>query len=135
MKTDFTFVDGFALSSPGLWVDLHNHYDFLGVNLGWDSPTATLSWHRAAAEWVPDAIPRVLRINLSQVSFLLLLSGGEEDDWSTVAAVGYLRNDAPGSEVGFLPEQLHTDDHLVLMWSRGGFLRLYADSASLSVVP
>jgi hypothetical protein len=133
VKTNFDLVDSFALSSGEVWADLHNDFDFYGVDMNWETRTVTLTWHRATGDWVSKTAPRSLRVEFLGVKFLLMNLGGEGDP-ATVDAAGYIRCDAPAAEEGFLPDRGAQSDHLVLMWDNGAYLRIYAESAALEVV-
>ncbi len=135
MRASFELVESFAVSSGEVWADLHNDFDFDGVEVGWLDRTVTLAWRRASGTWVPAEAPRALRMVFSNVTFLLMNLGRAEGDPRTVDAVGYIRCDAPATEQGFLPDRRDETDHMVFMWDNGGYLRIFAGDATLEVVP
>ena len=135
MRANFDLEDSFVVSSGEFWADLHNDFHFDGVEVHWDDRTATLAWSRASGAWVRKDAPLTMRMVFANVTFLLMNLGQADGDPRTVDTVGYIRCDAPATEQGFLPDRRDETDHLVLMWVNGGYLRIYADSATLEVMP
>jgi hypothetical protein len=68
MRRDFTITDGIYLCQPPHELDLHNDFDFLGVDYSVEARAAALRWRRANREGVPPAMPQSLTVTFHDVS-------------------------------------------------------------------
>ena len=68
MRRDFSITGGIYLTQPPYELDLHNNFDFLGVDYSVENRTATLRWKRTKGEWVPAETPESLTISFGEVS-------------------------------------------------------------------
>jgi len=68
MRRDFAINRGIYLSQPPYQLDLHNDFDFLGVDYSVETRTATLRWRRAKHHGVPTTRPASLTVTFGEVS-------------------------------------------------------------------
>lgn len=68
MRRNFAITAGIYLSQPPHEVDLHNNFDFLGVDYSVETRTLVLRWRRAKGEWVPASAPQSLAVSFTEVS-------------------------------------------------------------------
>jgi hypothetical protein len=57
MKEHFTFDSGIYLVANGHELDLHNNYDFQGVDYSISDRSVILRWHRGDGDWLPKESP------------------------------------------------------------------------------
>jgi hypothetical protein len=68
MRRDFTITGGIYLAQSPYELDLHNNFDFLGVDYSVENRTATLRWRRTRGEWVAAEAPEFLTVSFGEVS-------------------------------------------------------------------
>ena len=57
MEEHFTFGSDIYLVADGHELDLHNNYDFQGVDYSIRDRSVVLRWHRGGGNWVPEGSP------------------------------------------------------------------------------
>ena len=68
MKRDFEIVDGIYLVQSPYELDLHNNFDFLGLNYSVEARTLLLSWRRSHGDWVAPGTPESVNVEFREVS-------------------------------------------------------------------
>jgi len=68
MRRDFSITGGIYLSQPPYEVDLHNNFDFVGIDYSIQSRTVALRWERGIREGIPADTPASLTITFREVS-------------------------------------------------------------------
>ena len=70
MQTNFKLKDEIYLVFDGLQLDLHNIYDFIGLEYLIENRTAKLIWKRGHGECIEETLPMKIEICFKNVSFL-----------------------------------------------------------------
>jgi hypothetical protein len=68
MRRDFEIKDGIYLCQPPHELDLHNNFDFLGMDYSVEHRTLLLRWRRSAGNWVASGTPAFVRVEFHEVS-------------------------------------------------------------------
>jgi hypothetical protein len=68
MHRDFEITQGIYLVQPPHELDLHNHFDFLGLDYSVERRTLQLRWRRSRGEWVASATPASVTVEFREVS-------------------------------------------------------------------
>jgi hypothetical protein len=68
MKRDFEIVDGIFLVQSSYKLDLHNNFDFLGLNYSVKGRTLLLRWRRSDRPWVAPGTPESVEVEFREVS-------------------------------------------------------------------
>jgi hypothetical protein len=68
MRRNFDITGGIYLSQPPHELDLHNNFDFLGLEYSIEDRMVTLRWRRAEGEWVPAGTPASVAVTFAEVS-------------------------------------------------------------------
>lgn len=68
MYRDFEILHGIYLVQPPHELDLHNCFDFIGVDYSVEQRTLLLRWRRSNHEWVADGAPASVSIEFREVS-------------------------------------------------------------------
>ena len=68
MRRDFDITGGIYLSQGSHELDLHNHFDFLGVTYSVETRIVTLRWRRGKGDGVPAGTPQSLIVSFGEVS-------------------------------------------------------------------
>ena len=68
MHRDFEITLGIYLCQAQHELDLHNHFDFLGVDYSVETRKVVLHWRRGRGEGVPPGTPQSLMVSFGEVS-------------------------------------------------------------------
>ena len=68
MKCDFTISTGIYLVQPPYELDLHNNFDFTGLDYSVEKRILVLRWRRSAGDWVAPGIPASVSLKFDDVS-------------------------------------------------------------------
>ena len=112
MQRDFEIKDGIYLSQPPHELDLHNNFDFCGLDYSVERRTLSLHWRRSTGDWVAAGTPASVSVEFREVSeFRFLPRDAElpftEDD--CVSEFGYWTDEAWADGV-FMPNPSQTPD-------------------------
>lgn len=96
MQRDFEIKDGIYLAQPPHELDLHNNFDFCGLDYSVEHRTLLLHWRRSTGDWVAGGTPASVSMEFREVSeFRFLPRDAElpftEDD--CVSTWGYWTNE------------------------------------------
>src|SRR5690606_29363353 len=127
------------LSQPPHELDLHNNYDFLGLDYSVEEKTLALRWRRGTGAWVPEKSPYSLILTFRGVSeFRFMPRDAElpftEDD--CVSTFGYWTNEEWANGVTMLSDNQQPDPNWMtaIEFQSGAIIILRASSASASFV-
>ncbi len=67
MEEHFTFADSIYLVAQGHELDLHNNYDFQGVEYSIEERSASLHWRRGDGDWIPTESPTLIELRYQGV--------------------------------------------------------------------
>ena len=68
MRRDFEITDGIYLSQPPHQLDLHNNFDFCGLDYSVEDRTLSLHWRCSKGEWVSAGTPASVSVEFREVS-------------------------------------------------------------------
>jgi len=68
MRRDFEIMDGIYLSQPPHELDLHNNFDFCGLQYSIEHRTLSLHWRRSTGDWVASGTPASVSVEFQEVS-------------------------------------------------------------------
>jgi hypothetical protein len=68
MRRDFEITQGIYLVQSPHELDLHNNFDFLGLDYSVELRTLLLHWRRSRGEWVASSTPASVTIEFREVS-------------------------------------------------------------------
>jgi len=68
MKRDYKIIDGIYLVQDEHELDLHNNFDFVGLNYSIENQVLLLKWRRSKGDWVNKNTPASLNIEFREVS-------------------------------------------------------------------
>jgi hypothetical protein len=113
MQRDFEIKDGIYLSQPPHELDLHNNFDFCGLDYSVEHRTLSLHWRRSTGDWVAGGTPASVSVEFREVSeFRFLPRDAElpftEDD--CVSDFGYWADEAWADGVFLMPDPTKTPD-------------------------
>lgn len=68
MHCDFTISNGVYLVQPPYDLDLHNNFDFIGLNYSIENRMLMLNWRRSEGNWIASTTPASVTIEFQEVS-------------------------------------------------------------------
>ena len=68
MRRDFQITNGIYLVQPPHELDLHNNFDFQGLQYSTEDRTLLLGWRRSKGEWVASGAPASVCVEFREVS-------------------------------------------------------------------
>ena len=68
MQRDFEIKGGICLSQPPHELDLHNNFDFCGLDYSVEHRTLSLHWRRSTGGWVAGGTPASVSVEFREVS-------------------------------------------------------------------
>ena len=68
MQRDFEIKDGIYLAQPPHKLDLHNNFDFCGLDYSVEQRTLSLHWRRSTGDWVAGGTPASVSVEFREVS-------------------------------------------------------------------
>jgi len=68
MRCDFEITQGIYLVQSPHKLDLHNNFDFIGLDYSVEHRTLQLRWRRSCGEWVASGTPASVTIEFREVS-------------------------------------------------------------------
>lgn len=124
MDRNFSIASTIDILSGSQLYDLHNDFDFMGINFEVSSSYLTLLWANNREE---------LRICFQLVKFLRMKGFDEampRQEDSRLSFMGYLHPDDVDLMDGFLTEDLASENHHLIFCFEGGLsMKVFAASA------
>ncbi len=74
MNRNFEIVDGIYLVQESHELDLHNNFDFKGLDYSVEERFLALRWRRSNGDWVSSGTPKALTVEFKGVSEFRLRS-------------------------------------------------------------
>jgi len=139
MKRNFDIQGGIYLKYSDHELDLHNDYDFLGLNYSIENRNVILNWKRSKGDWVNPDIPESLSIEFSKVSeFRFMPRDSEipftEDD--CLNSFGYWVDEEWADGVVILNENQNPDPSWLtaLDFMSGAVIAIQSESANVVIM-
>ena len=134
MRRDFEIKDGIYLSQPPHELDLHNNFDFCGLDYSIENRTLSLHWRRSTGDWIAVGTPVSVSVEFREVSELRFLPRDAELPFTEddcVSTFGYWTDEAWASGV-IAPDPTQSPDPRWLMaihFMSGAIIAVQAASA------
>ncbi len=139
MNRNFEIVDGIYLVQEGPELDLHNNFDFTGLDYSVKNRKLVLRWQRSKGDWVSEDTPTALTVEFIEVSeFRFMPRDSEmpftEDD--CINSIGYwVDEDWAEGVIMVEPNQKAEPQWLTAIdFMSGAVLAVQAKSASAKVL-
>ncbi len=125
--------DFISITKDGVYVDLHNNYDFMGYNYNVKQKEFDLSFKRSNGDWTINEVFNEVVFKFQDVSFLKIKEASTFDfpeDESCVSMVGIstfdMRNVMDSViDLGAIPENFD----MLFIFEQGQAIRICAESA------
>jgi hypothetical protein len=134
---DFSFTsDSIGIEANGVYLDLHNNYDFIGISYLVMKKEIILSWNRNEGSCVQQGLPKKVAIKFDNVSLFKAKQRDPdmpftEDD--CLNTIGFIWDDMVEEMRGAGPNQpKESRTHLVMDFMRGFAIKIAAESTSLN---
>lgn len=136
MQANFEIDQDIAISSGELYLDLHNNFDFAGIDYRPTARTAVLRWNRGAGSWVPADAPREVMLTFHRVTNLAMSRRDDAMPWT---------EDHCLETVSFTPPEFSEDfarcftgyrsreEHITLRFHSGAAIKVWAEAVEFSV--
>jgi hypothetical protein len=136
---DFVITSGIYLSQPPHELDLHNNYDFLGLDYSIERRSLTLCWQRGTGKWVPEKAPHSLTLIFSEVSHFRFLPRDAEMPFTEddcVSTFGYWTNEEWANGVVMLADNQQPDPNWMtaIEFQSGAIIIVRASVATANIV-
>ena len=135
-KINFSVDGNYAIDTAGKHVDLHNNFDFTGLEYSTDTNQVCLSWVKSSGDWIPKDEAKRLNIVFDKVS-LLRVKGDLSSDLSTrttLSFMGYLHPEDVALMDGCLDEQeANSDYHMIFIFEDGLVIKVFSDTAECKI--
>jgi hypothetical protein len=113
MQRDFEIKNGIYLSQPPHELDLHNNFDFCGLDYSIEHRTLSLHWRRSTGDWVAAGTPASVSVEFREVSEFRFLPRGEELPFTEddcVSEFGYWTDEDWARHEVFMPDPTRSPD-------------------------
>lgn len=139
MNRNFEIVDGIYLVQESHELDLHNNFDFKGLDYSVEERSLALRWRRSNGDWVSSGTPKALTVEFKGVSeFRFMPRDSEmpftEDD--CINSFGYWVDDDWAEGVITLALNQKAEPHWLtaIDFMSGAILVVQAESADANVL-
>ncbi len=122
--SNFTIAnDSIALEVGQSYYDLHNNFDFIGLQYNTQNQAATLSWKKSTGAWVPENSPHTIKLEFSGVGLFKCKERDPEMPYSEddcLDMIGFVHNNLIEEVEGFSsPHPIGPEYHLRISFVSG----------------
>jgi hypothetical protein len=123
MEADFEIIDNCAIGQEGRHIDLHNNFDFMGMDCDWDSRTIQLNWKKSSGGWV--AKDEVSNLAMTHLEVTYLNIEGQDDqgnleDALCLMELGYFPSSERETKDSFTTQSKPKEDDDILYFFENG---------------
>lgn len=136
MHCDFEVDQEIALTAGEQYFDLHNNFDFVGIDYRPTAQIAILRWKRGAGNWVPAGTPAELELTFHKVANFAMRCRDEEMPRSEDDCLQSMTFTPPeffGNFDSCFTGYRSPDEHITLLFQSGAALKIWAQRAQLEV--
>jgi hypothetical protein len=139
MNRDFEIRDGIYLCQSPYELDLHNDFDFTGLQYSIERRTLTLGWRRSDGDWVRPGTPTGVSVQFREVSEFRFLQRDPEVPFTEddcLNTFGYWTEEDQADGV-FLLQANHAPDPrwlTALEFMSGAVIAVQAASAHATII-
>ena len=139
MKRNYKIVNGIYLVQESYELDLHNNFDFKGLDYSVEERKLVLSWQRSKGDWVSSDIPEALTIEFKQVSEFRFMPRDSETPFTEddcINSIGYwVDEDWAEGVIMVEPNQTAEPNWLTAIdFMSGAVLAVQAEKANATVL-
>lgn len=135
-KINFLVDSNYALDVGGQHIDLHNNFDFKGLEYSTNSNQVCLSWIKSVGDWVPTDEVEGFKI-IFENALLLKVQGSISEVPSTrknLSFIGYLHPEDVELMDGCLDESEATSDHhMIFVFENNFAIKIFSDTAEYKI--
>ena len=126
MITNFEIVENYALSYEGPHMDLHNNFDFVGLNHDITNKVLRLLWVKTNGDWVSEKEFNTIELVHEGISFLLINSEtGISIEDKTLNSIGYFpSNERHINDSITNRNKPQKDDDIIYLFENEQFIRV-----------
>lgn len=138
MNRNYEIVDGIYLVKDKYKLDLHNNFDFKGINYIIDERRVILSWSRTTGDWAIPETPQALSIEFIGVSEFIFSPRNSETPFSEdncINSIGYLVNEDWADGVIVLEPNQKVEPHWLtaIDFMSGAVIAIQAESSCAEI--
>ena len=132
MTTNFKIIDFREIELNGRLIDVHNNFDFMGVEIGERQEIITLKWQRADGNWVPHNELQSFKIVHKPVSYFFDTSPDNENADGCLSEMSFYPSSDRTANDSFLDQETPTAwDDIVYTFQGGRIIRLCCEEVCL----
>ena len=140
MKQSYDIVDGIYLVQKGFKLDLHNNFDFIGLDYSVERRRLLLYWKRSKGDWVCSDGPKKLTIEFKRVNEFRFIPRDFEKPFTEddcINSIGYwVDEDWANGVIVLGPNQQPEPQWLTAIdFMSGAVLAVRAESANATILP
>ncbi|SRR6266498_3320864 len=129
--------DNIALTLGDYYFDLHNIYDFISFEYRVAKKQFFILWERNDGNWVEKNLPKNLKLNFSNTSFLKIKENEKDEfvkDDSCLDAIGFAEISVRENMDSWLCEGLEDDkSDMILIFLNGQTIKINAETVGLEI--
>jgi len=138
MKTNFEVIDNHALESAARYIDLHNNFDFVGIEYNFAKREVRLEWGKSPESWVDINEPSKLVFIHQEVSFLRIIEQEENSSIIDATCLGELTffpstSRSINSEI-VSQRKPNLEDDILYFFENGSLIRIHCEQINLSLI-
>ena len=137
MKVNFDIIDNYALNFQGLHIDLHNNFDFVGLDYKVEQRELKLTWNKTNGEWVDKNELSQIILTHCGVDYLKII---EQDDKSilqddnTLGEISFFPSTSREINDSIIPQQKPNElDDIIYSFENGQVIRIHCNRVELNV--
>lgn len=138
MKVNFDIIDNIALNYQGLYIDLHNNFNFEKIEFNVDHNEVKLTWKKTDGEWVGKNELSKIILTHNGVDYLKIMGQDENSflqDKNTLAEISFFPSTSRGINDSMSSQQKpNPDDDIMYFYENGQAIRIHCDKIELSVI-
>lgn len=135
MKVNFEITDNHAISIAGRHIDLHNNFDFVGLEYNVANREIKLNWEKSSGDWVSNIELPGLILTHSDVSFFAITAQVENRNYDVDDCLGELTFfPSTAREINnsiTLQSHPNEDDDILYHFENGRTIRIHCEKIEL----
>ena len=137
MKVNFDIIDNHALNLEGQHIDLHNNFDFVGLDYNVANRAIKLNWKKAIGEWIEINEISSLTLVHKSVTFFEVIDKGENknhEDATCLAEITYFSSTSREINDEFiLQSKPNKNDDIIFFFENGQRVRIHCEQIELTI--
>jgi hypothetical protein len=137
MKVNFEITDNYALNYEGRHIDLHNNFDFAGLDYNVINREIKLHWKKANSDWVDKNEVSSLVLTHIGVTFLSLIGQEEKstyEDDRCLVEITFFPSTERAINDSIVPQPKPNDgDDILYFFENGQLFRIHCEQIELGI--